>query len=104
MQSRKPTLVYDLVEEYRQPFVDRAVFSLLTKGQKGRDLKLDKNTGLLTTETRNQVIKAVLGRLAGLISYRGKKIKAEDVIGRQVDHLVKFLVENKSYRPFVAAY
>ena len=31
-QPNKPTLVYDLVEEYRQPFVDRAVFNILTKG------------------------------------------------------------------------
>ena len=103
-QSNKPTLVYDLVEEFRQPFVDRPLFSLFTKGKKGSDLKLEKQTGMLTKETKEQVIKAVLNRLASLISFRNKKIKCEDIFEIQTRNLVSFLEGKSSYKPFIAGY
>ena len=81
-QARKPTLVYDLVEEYRQALVDRPLISLLTRGQKGRDLKLDQTSGLLQPDSRNQVSKRWGGLWAGPITF-GKKIKAEEVIQHQ---------------------
>ncbi|MDD3582287.1 MAG: CRISPR-associated endonuclease Cas1 [Desulfobacca sp.] len=103
-QARKPTLVYDLVEEYRQPFVDRAIFSFLTRGKEGSDLRLDTDTGLLAQDTRNQVIKAVLARLSGLIPFRGKKVQGEEIIEIQTRNLVAFLEGNQGYRPFIATY
>jgi len=103
-QANKPTLVYDLVEEHRQPFVDRPIFSLLTRGKKGADLKMDQKTGFLSKETKDQVIKAVLNRLSGLISFRDKKIKCEDIIIIQARNLVSFLEDKKDYKPFIAGY
>lgn len=103
-QPNKPTLVYDLVEEYRQPLVDRPVFSLLTRGKKGSDLKLDQQTGMLSKETREKVVKAVLKRFSDLISFRGEKVKYEDVIPLQARKVVAFLEEKDSYLPFIAGY
>ncbi len=103
-QANKPTLVYDLVEEFRQPFVDRAVFSLLTKGRKGADLKLDQKTGLLNKETKEQAARAVLGRLNSLLIYRDKKIKGEDIIKSQVGHFAECIRDGKTYRPFISRY
>ena len=103
-QPNKPTLVYDLVEEFRQPFIDRSVFSLLTKGKRGADFKQDPKTGLLTKETRDEVVKAVLGRLNGLNNYRGSKIKGEDIIKKQIDDVAAYLREDKTYRPFISGY
>ena len=103
-QAGKPTLIYDMVEEFRQPFVDRAVFSLLTKGKKGEDLKLDPKTGLLDKETRDRVVAAVLGRLSTLIKFRGKKIKCETVIELQMKNLALFLESNTNYKPFISGY
>ncbi len=103
-QAGKPTLVYDLVEEFRQPFVDRAIFSLLTRGKKGRDLKIDHKTGLLNKITRDQVVKAVLSRLASLIGFRGKKVRAEDIIETQTQKVVAYLEGRSAYRPFIAGY
>ena len=54
----KPSLVLDLIEEFRQPIVDRAVIAALTKG-----LKLETREGLLTDESRRAVAGAVLERL-----------------------------------------
>jgi len=103
-QANKPTLVYDLVEEFRQPFIDRSIFSLLTRGKKGSDLKLDKKTGMLTKETKDQVIKSVINRLASLTSFRGKKVKCEDIIEIQVRNLVSFLEGKESYKPYITGY
>lgn len=103
-QGSKPTLVYDLVEEFRQPFVDRAIFSLLTKGRKGVDLQLDQTTGMLSKETRGQAAKAVLGRLNGLSLYRSKKTKGEDIIRSQVNNIADYVRGIKGYRPFISGY
>ena len=103
-QQNKPTLVYDLVEEFRQPFIDRPVFSLCTKGRRGSDLKLEKTTGLLTKETKDQVVKAVLNRLAALTSFRSKKIKCEDILEIQTRNVVAYLEDKGAYKPFIAGY
>lgn len=103
-QQHKPTLVYDLVEEFRQPFVDRAIFSLITKGTTWKRLKITSESQLLNDETRNLVIKAVLGRLSGLISFRRKKLKGEDIIEHQVRNVVSFLKDINGYKPFIAGY
>jgi CRISPR-associated protein Cas1 len=103
-QAGKPTLVYDMVEEFRQPFVDRAVFSLLTKGKKGADLNIDPKTGLLNKKTRDLVVKAVLERLSSLINYRGEKKKCETIIELQMKNLVLFLKGEKIYKPFISGY
>lgn len=103
-QSDKPTLTYDLVEEFRQPFVDRPVFSLLTRGNKGADLKLEPETGLLSKETKTQVINAVLNRLASVIEFRRRKIRSEDVIALQIRNVVDYLERKKTYKPFVSGY
>ena len=92
------------MEEYRQPFVDRAVFNILTKGKRGKDLKMDKTTGLLSKETKEQVIKVVISRLSGLTAFRGKRIKGEDVIEIQTKNVVLFLEGKKKYRPFIFGY
>jgi len=103
-QANKPTLVYDLIEEFRQPFVDRAIFSLLTKGKKGTDLKVDQQTGLLNKGTKEQAAKAVLGRLNSLLIYRDKKIKGEDIIKSQVSDVASYIKDGKGYKPFISGY
>lgn len=93
-----------MVEEFRQPFVDRAVFSLLTKGRSWEKFKLDPEKKLLDKETRDTVIKAVLNRLAGLIAFRRKKVRGEDIIDLQANNLISFLKEKKTYKPFISNY
>ena len=51
---RRPALVVDLIEEFRQPVVDRAVFKVVPE---------EKN-GLLTKKTRREIISEINKRLA----------------------------------------
>jgi len=102
-QRNKPTLVYDFIEEFRQPIVDRAIFSMLRRGKRGIDLKLDEK-GMLSKETKNKTITTVIKRLSSLVTFRGNKIKLEDVIILQAKNLVRHLEGKQKYRPFLARY
>jgi group II intron reverse transcriptase/maturase/CRISPR-associated endonuclease Cas1 len=104
-QKEKPVLIYDLVEEFRQALVDRPIFSLVTRGTSYKKLKVDAKTGLLDGFSRGKVLETVLHRLSGLIDYRGRKVRGEDVIGAQVRQLADVIQGKKnSYRGFITTY
>jgi len=97
-QPGKPTLVYDLIEEFRQQAVDRPVFAMITKGE---PLVMEKQ--LLTKETRSRVVENVLERLHVKIPFRGGRKSLEEIIRHQARAVVKFIKgESKTYRPFIA--
>src|SRR5207248_5963640 len=55
----KPSLVLDLVEEFRQPVVDRTVIAFTNLGQ---SMKMEN--GLLDQETRRAIAEKILERLS----------------------------------------
>ena len=99
-QAGKPTLSFDLIEPFRAPVVDRAVFSLLTRG---RDLKITGD-GRLTSGTVQMIIEAVVGRLGTLVPYKGEKLTLEQVIYKQARLLAKSLRNEKRFKPFISRY
>jgi len=100
-QEDKPTLAFDLIEEFRPQAVDRAIFSMLTRGEK---LTQEKSGSLLTTDTRKKLISQVLERLGSLMPYRGQKITLEEIIRRQARLLAQHLQGRKRYRSFLGRY
>jgi len=96
-QPNKPTLVFDMIEEFRQAVVDRAVISLINRGE---ELKMDGT--LLTKETRDRVALAVLERLNTPLKFRGKNLSLSEIINHQARHLAGCIRDNKTYRPFLA--
>lgn len=99
-QVGKPTLSFDLIETFRAPVVDRAVFSLLTRG---RDLRLTK-VGFLDESSKRLITEAVVGRLGTLVPYRGEKLLLDQVIHKQARLLARSLREEKRYSPFISRY
>jgi group II intron reverse transcriptase/maturase/CRISPR-associated endonuclease Cas1 len=96
-QDGKPTLVFDLIEEFRQQAVDRAVFSLITKGE---ELKIEK--GFLTNETRKKVAERVLERINTVEVFRGKEMRFFEIIRGQARAVAEFLEDRtKHYRPYI---
>ncbi len=83
----KPSLVLDLIEEFRQPVVDRAIFAILNKGTV---LKLD-DKGRLDEGTRQTLITKVLERLEKPEKYGGKKAPLRFIIQNQARHLATFI-------------
>lgn len=96
-RSGKPSLVLDLIEEFRQMVVDRAVIALVNKGT-----ALDVDEGKLADATRRTLAEHVLERLDGEEWYEGKKHKLRTILQSQARHLATFVRgEGKEYTAFV---
>ncbi len=97
----KPSLVLDLIEEFRQPAADRPVFALLNRGA---GIELDER-GLLTESSRRRVAESVLERLDKEERYERRKVPLRTVIQSQARHLATFLRgERVRYTPFLACW
>jgi CRISPR-associated protein Cas1 len=91
----KPALVLDLIEEFRQPVVDRAVIAALTKG-----LRPETREGLLTENSRRAVAGAVLERLESETGFRGRRHRLKSVIQIQARNVASYLRGGEPYRAF----
>lgn len=97
----KPSLVLDLIEEFRQPAVDRTVFAMLNKGTV---LRLD-DTGRLTDETRQALIGKILERLEKPETYDRKKVPLRIIVQSQARHLATFVRgDRQRYQGFKVKY
>jgi CRISPR-associated protein Cas1 len=95
----KPSLVLDLIEEFRQAAADRPVFALFNRGT---SIELDER-GLLTQESRRAVADKVLERLEKEERYERKKVPLRIVIQSQARHLATFVRGDRArYTPFLA--
>jgi CRISPR-associated protein Cas1 len=94
-RSGRPSLVLDLVEEFRQPVVDRAILAWLNKGGQ---LKLVN--GLLDGASRENVASRVLLRLVAVEPHRGKQHQVRSIIQMQARRAASALRGIGSYRPF----
>ena len=94
-RSGKPSLVLDLVEEFRQPVVDRAIFSWLNKGGQ---LALVK--GMLDGASRENVASRVLMRLTATEQHRGKQHQIRSIVQMQARLAASAVRGLRSYRPF----
>ncbi|MCL4871737.1 MAG: CRISPR-associated endonuclease Cas1 [Anaerolineae bacterium] len=97
----KPSLVLDLIEEFRAPIVDRTMLGLVNKGVK---LEQDEK-GLLTETTRKQLAQKVLDRLESAELYEQKRHTLRHIIQTQARRLATYLRgERPSYEPFAASW
>lgn len=98
-RSGKPSLVLDLIEEFRTAAVDRAMLGLVNKGSA---LNLDEK-GKLDPPTRKLIADKVLERLDAPVRYAGKQSTLRSALQSQARHLAVFLRgERAEYQPFVA--
>jgi CRISPR-associated protein Cas1 len=95
----KPSLVLDLIEEFRQVAVDRVVFGLAARSyQIAQD-----DDGALTRETRRDYAGKVLGQLEARVRFEGgERVPLRHVIQMQARHVATFVRrERMPYTPFV---
>lgn len=83
----KPSLVLDLVEEFRQPVVDRTVFALLNKGT---SITLD-DKGRMTKDTRQNLAAKVFERLEKPEKYGPDKVPLRHIIQQQARAVATFV-------------
>jgi len=103
-RSGKPSLVLDLMEEFRQQVVDRTLTTLITR----RILKPDE---ILATEVveegrvlSREVIKTLLAsfqeRLDTEVMFDGQRGPVKSFIHNQARRVVRFLLREAEYTPF----
>jgi len=86
-QPNKPTLVYDLVEPFRQLIVDREIISILNRGT-----KLNSSKGKLDKKSVKVITQNIQERLATPTKWRKGKYKLTTIIDEQaleLAHVVK---------------
>ncbi len=101
----RPSLVLDLIEEFRQQTVDRVLVRLSNRRQLGLEHgdggDGGQGTGELSKHQRETIAAAVIDRLAEPVTYGGKKMPFKNVIARQARAVARVLREGGgTYTPF----
>lgn len=83
----KPSLVLDLIEEFRQPVVDRVVFGLVARGFK----VTQHDDSKLTQETRRTFTEHLLSHFDSTMRYEGKRFPLRIIIQCQARRMAAYL-------------
>jgi CRISPR-associated protein Cas1 len=97
----KPSLVLDLIEEFRQTVVDRTIIGLVNK-----HVVIEQNEDrLLTESTRKRITEKIRERMESSEVYEKKRQAIRFILQSQARHLALFLRgEREVYEPFVAGW
>lgn len=94
----KPSLVLDVIEEFRQAVVDRVLIGQVTRGW-----QIERTEdGWLAAVTRERIVERLQERLAGSELYEGKRQPLQHIIQQQARHIAAFVRGDRAmYEPFV---
>jgi len=98
----RPSMVLDLMEEFRQQLIDKTVLSLIVRGfVTPQDFEFDENLCIIGDSARKLLLKAVLERFEKYVRYKGERRRWTDMILCQARALGQFLRgETKRYEGF----
>lgn len=103
-RSGKPSLVLDLVEEFRQVSVDKEVVKLIMQGRITIDgFSMDGNSVQMSKETKRTLIAEILeGFNSELRIGRDKTVSLNRLLMMQSRQLARYLIgKEKSYEPYI---
>ncbi len=94
----KPSLVLDLIEEFRQAVVDRTIIGQVNRGWQIGQME----NGLLDEATRERIVERVLERLKSSEAYEGRRQPLRHILQSQARHIATFVRGDRGdYLPFV---
>jgi len=100
----KPSLVLDLMEEFRQQLVDRTIVGLISKGVIKPEAVIVED-GLDGRVLSREVVKTLLDgsqeRLDVEVTFAGQRAPIKSFIYRQARGIVRFLLGEDKYMPFI---
>ncbi len=99
----KPSMVLDLIEEFRAPIVDRAVINLFVKKQiKDEDFEKVGDKLILSKSGKKKIIEAVMEKLHNKTESDNKEKRILNIIVEQARKVTRFVLEeSENYEPFV---
>lgn len=96
-EGNRPSLVFDLIEEFRQQAVDRVIIALIMKNK-----NLKSTNGLLDDKTRKLVALKVIDRINAVEVFRKREMRFHEIIQHQANAIVKYLEgTSKKYKPYM---
>lgn len=96
-EPNRPSLVFDLIEEFRQQAVDKPVFALIM-----RNRKLGCENGLLNDYTKKLLAQKVIERLNTVEKFREHEMRLFEIINRQAVNMARYLTgDKKQYKPYI---
>ena len=100
----KPSMVLDLIEEFRPILVDRAIVTLFAQKQiNKRFFEMENETKqlLLTKKGREKIISAVMKRLHQKITFKKNKLSFQNILLAQARSIANTILNNKKFEPFI---
>jgi group II intron reverse transcriptase/maturase/CRISPR-associated endonuclease Cas1 len=97
--ANKPTLVYDFIEPFRQPIVDREIISIFTKKQ-----KLTQKNGLLSDNSKKTIIQHIQARLGSFTKTKYGKTTYLQLISFEANAFKRAIENKQIHKFFVAKY
>lgn len=95
----KTPFVYDLIEQFRQPIVDRGIITLAVRNRIG---SADRDElGYLTPDARKVIIGEVVGRLSSDREINGVNTTFAQIILNNMRAAVHTINEGKPYTPYI---
>lgn len=97
----RKSLVFDLMEEFRQQIVDKSVLKLINKNQiENDDFELKEGMTYIHEDCRKLLIKTILDKLNNDITFNGVKTTYVDLISIESKNIVNYLLYLKKYPTF----
>ncbi len=100
LDDAKPTLVYDLIEEFRAFVVDRTIFTMFNQNE---PLKLNSEYQL-DAKSRQLIAKKVLERIGSFTKHKRASKKVDTIISEQAYMLTRAIRGLTTYKPFIGKY
>ncbi len=93
-----PAFIFDFIEEFRQQAVDRVIFGMISK-----KVPVELNEGMLSQASRTAIAENVTQRLNDFETFRGKRMRFEDIIRTQALSFADYLEGKiRTYKPYVS--
>ena len=97
----RKSLVFDLMEEFRQQIVDKSVLKLINRNQIQKDdFELKEGMMYIHESCRKLLIKTILDKLNNEITFNGIKTSYIDLISIESKNIVNYLLYSKKYKTF----
>lgn len=95
----KPSLTLDLIEEFRQPVVDRTLLGMLGKGMQ----LAVRSDGMLDDDTRRSIAERIVARMEESAErYEGKRRPLREIVQCQARHIATFVRGDRlTYEGFI---
>lgn len=95
----KKSLVYDFIEEFRQPVIDRVVIATINKG-----VNIGMDGDYLDTQTKRDFAAKVFERLEHREKFQNKNTMMKTIIQSQARRIATFLRGEAKYKPYVSSW